>query len=240
MANELVEVGLSLPALSGLGNDYNEEMSGMKITFDRIKVPSGGGLAFEVPGDDPDSPDLVKEIVGVVVDQYPVNAYWKDKYTGQNNQPDCSSLDGHIGSGTPGGDCSKCPMNQWGSDGTKGKACKNMRRLYILTENNIFPLLLTLPPTSIQNWADFLAKKVLQKRLQRHEVIVKITLRKETNASGIVYSQVQFSLVGMVPSDKLAQIAKYCADIKPLTRAVMIGGDETTSSHADSIDDLPF
>ena len=35
-----------------------EELDGLgSIPFDVVKIPSGGGVAFEVPGDDPDNPD---------------------------------------------------------------------------------------------------------------------------------------------------------------------------------------
>ena len=33
-----------------------------KIPYDRVKIPSGGTTAFEVPSDDPDNPDIEKEI----------------------------------------------------------------------------------------------------------------------------------------------------------------------------------
>ena len=36
----------------------HEELDGLgPIPFDTVKVPSGGGIAFEVPSDDPESPD---------------------------------------------------------------------------------------------------------------------------------------------------------------------------------------
>ena len=38
-----------------------EEMSGLSASFERIKIPSGGGTVFEIPGDDPDEPETVKE-----------------------------------------------------------------------------------------------------------------------------------------------------------------------------------
>ena len=89
---------VNLPALNDdLAEVIAEEMDGLSIEFDRVKIPSGGGLAFEVPGDDPDEPDMKKEIVGVIVDQHAVNAYWAVKYSGQNNPPDCSSMDGKVG-----------------------------------------------------------------------------------------------------------------------------------------------
>ena len=52
------------PALNDdLAEVIAEEMNGLTIEFDRVRIPSGGGLAFEIPGDDPDNPELAKEIV---------------------------------------------------------------------------------------------------------------------------------------------------------------------------------
>src|SRR5690606_29691000 len=77
-----------------------EELEGLELTFDRVKIPSGGGLAFEIPIDD-DEVDTAKEIVGVVVDHHRVNAYWPTLYSGQGQPPACSSMDGKIGMATP-------------------------------------------------------------------------------------------------------------------------------------------
>ena len=57
------------------------ELDGLPITLDKVKIPAGGGLSFEVPGNDPDSPDSAKEIVGVIVDHYPLNSYWPKNIT---------------------------------------------------------------------------------------------------------------------------------------------------------------
>lgn len=35
---------------------FSEELDGLRPSFERIKIPAGGGLAYEVPGDDPNSP----------------------------------------------------------------------------------------------------------------------------------------------------------------------------------------
>ena len=72
----------------------SEELAGLTIQFPVIKVPSGGGLAFEVPGDDPNSPDLQKEFNAVILHQHPMLSYYKEKYTGGNQAPDCGSYDG--------------------------------------------------------------------------------------------------------------------------------------------------
>jgi len=124
-----------LPVLSDdMGQALAEEMDGLTLSFPRVKIPSGGGLAFEVPGDDPENPDTEKEIVGVIVDHHPVNAYWADKYAGANNPPDCASMDGKIGVDQDGNrqPCNSCQLNEWGTaDDGRGKACKNTHRVYI-------------------------------------------------------------------------------------------------------------
>ena len=223
-----------------LGEAMSEEMEGLSIDFDRVKIPSGGGLAFEVPGDDPDNPDMAKELVGVIVDHHPVNAYWAQKYSGQNNPPDCFSMDGKTGIGNPGGACKNCRFNQWGSDpdGNGGKACKNMHRVYLLREGEMFPLMLTLPPTSIKPFSNYLAKRVIGRGRRSYGVITKITLKRETNKGGIAYSQAQFSVAGELSPEETAKAAEYAKGIKAITRT--IGVDAADYAAERSANDVPF
>lgn len=187
----------------GIAQSLAEEFDGLgTISFDRVKIPSGGGLAFELPGEDEDNPVSSQEIVGIIVYDHPVNAYWRDKYAGGNEAPDCSSSDGKEGIERETGcinECSACPWNQFGSDGA-GKACKNMRRLYIVQEGEVMPLLLTLPPTSLRYFKDYKWNKIFAKakRIDRRtfDVVTRITLKKEKSGDGIVYSRAEFSLVG--------------------------------------------
>jgi len=231
---------INLPALNDeLGQAIEEELDGLNIEFDRVKIPSGGGLAFEVPGDDPDTPDMVKEIIGVIVDHHPVNAFWSDKYSGQNNPPDCSSMDGKRGVDQDGNEkpCNSCPYNQWGSDpdGNGGKACKNMHRVYTLREGEMFPLLLTLPPTSLKNLSNYLAKRVVGKGRRSYEVLTKVSLKKATSRGGITYSQASFALTGVLSKEEAAKMAEYAAGIKPITRKLEIQGDEYISSEEEEV-----
>lgn len=57
--------------------DLDEENG---IICRQIKIPSGGGKAFEVESDDPDDPEVMKEISGVIVFTHRANAYWEHKY----------------------------------------------------------------------------------------------------------------------------------------------------------------
>jgi len=216
----------NLPALTDeMGQALAEEMDGLTLNFPRVKIPSGGGLAFEVPGDDPDSPEIVKEIIGVIVDHYPVNAYWEKAYTGGNVPPDCSSMDAKNGDY---GSCASCSFNQWGSDPKdgKGKACKNMHRVYILREGEVLPLLLTLPPTTLKNFSDYIGLRVVTKGYRSHAVITKVGLKKAQNAGGIDYSQAVFALAGKLSPQQTESMADYAQGIKATTRQVAIGAEE--------------
>lgn len=35
------------------------EMDGLSAAFERVKIPSGGGVMFEIPGENPEEPDTV-------------------------------------------------------------------------------------------------------------------------------------------------------------------------------------
>ena len=227
-----------------------EELEGLDLSFDRVKIPSGGGLAFEIPLDD-DEVDTVKEIVGVIVDHHRVNAYWPAAFSGQGQPPACSSVDGKTGVAAPDADlawagrtqaCAECPLNQWGSDegGGGGKACKNMVRIYIVREGDVFPLMLTLPPTSIRNWANYLAKRVLAKGLRPHQVVTRIGLKREQSRSGIAYSQATFKLVGVLPEDVQQRMAAYSQSIKRVTRGLGITSEDYEVTGTSDDEDAPF
>lgn len=216
--------GFALPNLDGeIAEAMENEMDGLPITFDRAKIPAGGGLAFEVPGEDPDSPDMLKEIIGVIADHHALNAYWQEKFNGQNTPPDCSSMDGKNGEGNPGGKCSSCPYNQFGSGGDgSGKACKNMHRVYLLRSGELIPILLTLPPTSIKAFADYLGKRVVSKGKRSYGVLTKVTLKKAVSSTGIQYSQAQFAVVADLDPAAVKAMREFSERIKPVTRRLAI------------------
>lgn len=230
---------INLPMLSNpqeVMEILEENMQGVAPEFPRVKIPSGGGISFEIPGDNPDEPDSVKELEGVVLDHYPVNAFWAKKFSGENNPPDCASLDGKIGQapeGSPvpwaGGlqNCATCPFNQWGSakddagNATNGKACKNMHRLYLLRENEIFPVLVTLPPTSVPHWTAYTAR--LSGKLRRfYGVVTKIKLKKAKNKGGIEYSEAVFGTTKELSAEEIPAMKELSASLKSAMRAVTI------------------
>jgi hypothetical protein len=207
---------------------FAQEMDGFTPTFERIRIPSGGGLAYEVPTDDPDSPDMIKEFKAVILYQHPLQSYYKDDYTGGNNPPDCGSLDGHIGIESESGEvknCQNCPLNKFGSGKTgKSKACKQKRRLFVLKEGDDFPYILTIPTGSINNFGAYLFK-ALRKCGKPYGVVTKFSLRKAQNAGGINYSQVVCTKDRDLTEEELQSIAPFAEQISQLAAKVSMVED---------------
>lgn len=143
----------------------------------------------------------VEKITGIIIDNNPVNAWWEKSFdeTGGGTPPDCSALDGirpDQGCPKPQAEtCLVCPRNQFGSDGGRGKACKNMRRLHILLQGNAIPYRLTLSPANLRPFGDFMTNDVRGKRLKLIGVITEMSLVSERNQDGIEYSEIVFRIV---------------------------------------------
>ena len=181
------------------------EMSGMDITFDRISVPAAGGQAFEVPGEMPGETAMVKDFRGVILCHHPMFSYYRERFTGGNNPPDCGSYDGITGVGKPGGVCARCPLNVYGSGENGGKACKNKRRVYVLREGELIPVLLTLPTGSIKEFNVYI-QQLLAKGNRSYSVVTKFSLTKATNAKGITYSKVLFTAASKLSPEELPYV----------------------------------
>jgi len=248
MSKEIAKIEKSfiLPILSeSESEDMSEEMEGLEINFDRVKIPSGGSTAFEVPGDDPESPDIEKAITGVIVDKHAVNAYWVSSFDGNNVAPDCSSMDGKVGTGNPGCYCKDCEFNQYGSgENGKGKACKNMFRIYILRSGEMFPILITLSPASLRPFSDYMAKRILTKGHKSYGVLTKITLKKALSSGGITYSQAQFTLLETLTPDEIIKMKYFSENIKKISRKFEINeadNEEKTPEDTDQVsNETPF
>jgi hypothetical protein len=196
-----------------------EELDGLDLTFERIKIPSAGSTVFEMPGEDGE-PDSVKEFSAVILYHHPLFCYYKTKYTGGNNPPDCGSFDGVTGVGDPGGECKKCLLNQYETaEEGKGKACKNRRRIYVLREGELFPLLLSLPTGSLKELTKYL-KRLLSKGKKSNAFVTSFSLKKATNSGGVVYSQAQFTIDRPLSPEECALVEKMSEQIKAYSRNV--------------------
>lgn len=209
-----------------------------------IKIPAGGGLAYEVQGDEEDEVDYKKEITGVIVFTHRLNGYWPETFgsgDGEDKIPVCSSMDGKTGLNRETGEvrhCESCPFNQFGSGtdnkgaAARGKACKNMRRLYMMLDGDPNFYLLSVPPTSIKEVNRRLAKIMGSKGIPYTGLVVSLKLEKATNAGGIAYSKVVIEKKGLLPPAASAAAQEMRRQIKAKYQDLAITLDDYAAAPA--------
>ena len=215
-----------------LAEALTSELGGMDISFDRVSIPAAGGQAFEVPGEMPGETDMVKEFSGVILFHHPMFTYYRERFSGGNNAPDCGSYDGNIGVGNPGGPCATCPLNQFGSGENGGKACKNKRRIYVLREGELIPILLVLPTGSMKEFSVYI-KRLLAKGKKSNSVVTTFSLKKVTNASGIAYSQAQFAVERFLTAEEMPFVQQMSDQVKSF--ATRVAYDEAPGEIIDPV-----
>lgn len=203
--------------------DFNavveEEMDGLNAFFERIKMPSGETTLYQLPTDNPDEPEFAKDFSAVILHHHPIRAYFKSKFTGAANPPDCGSLDAVKGHGNPGGDCKNCIYNEYNSGDNGSKACKERHRLYLLREGEMFPVILSLPTGSLKELSRYLMR-LLTKGIKSNEVVTKFSLVKATNKGGIVYAKACFQMERKLTAEELPLVDGLSEQIKMMSRDI--------------------
>ena len=173
-------------------------------------ITGGGHLQFEIPSGNPDVPDYAPYLEGVILYSHNSNAYWPEGSEYDDDQPPlCQSFDGKVGYGEPGGTCADCVLNQFGSDGNnKGKACKNMRMLYLLRSGEYMPIQIALPPTSLMPYTRFVNEAFLSRRRKVCTGVVRIGLKKVVSGSH-EYCVATFTKIADFAGEDLAHIRAY-------------------------------
>lgn len=190
-----------------------DELAGLEFTFDRIRMPSDGDTVFEVPDGDTDRVVLENELTCIILFHHPAYTYYRKSYDGGTNPPDCGSFDGLNGIGDPGGACISCPLNQFGSGNGQGKACKNRRMLYILRENEMIPMMLSLPTGSLKEFVRYF-KRQLSRGRRLSQIVTKISLKKVSNSSGNAFSQASFRFERVLTGEERAAVSIMTEAVK--------------------------
>lgn len=139
-----------------------------------------------------------KEIDGVIVFHHKARGYWEEE--GQQ-VPSCSSMDGKTGIDEDGEmkQCSNCPHNAWGSGKEgRGKACKEMRWIYVLQAGETIPSRISIPPTSIGQFDAFITA-LAQRRTAPIQKIVSLKLEPAEKQGYKFSALAQPQVVGDTP-----------------------------------------
>lgn len=214
-----------------------EDMEGVTLRLPRAKIPGGGTIQFEMTGENPDEPEYAKVIEGVLMYTHLANAYWPEGEEYDDDAPPlCQSVDGKTGYGTPGGMCQSCLLNQFGSDskGGAGKACKNMRMLYILRSGESMPLQLALPPTSLKGYNDFVSAAFLSRQRGICSGVVQITLKK-VSSGGHDYSIAVFKKIYDFTGPELAAVRELSAGLRQQLKSM---NEQRAATHAANAENI--
>lgn len=184
----------------------------------RVRIPGSGGIAWEMPS--VGKPVVAQEFDAVILGFVDQRAWWEQKY-GQGDSasapPDCYSLDlvhgqGMMAEKVPGHLCAQCPMSQFGSavrdngEPGRGQACKQVRFVYALRPDDLVPMLVALPPTSLKPVRAYLLALLNAEKRSAWGVVTRFGLEKTSNADGVAYSRVSLSMVRTLEPDEAAAV----------------------------------
>ncbi len=229
-----------------------EELKDMdRLPYGRIKIAAGGVNVFQVFDPGEEDAAAAQTVEGVIILSHKTNGLWLSAFGGDNKVPDCASIDGEFGTRADTGECvscSDCPYNQFGSDNGgqgRGKACKNMRRVFLMRRGDIFPMVLTLPPTALKAYDNY-RTKVMLGRKRMSAVLTRITLKSEKNKDGITYSVPVFEAVGLLPADEAKAVAQYATEFSASAKRMNVSVDDLSGNAQDGPtevvppDDIPW
>lgn len=94
-----------------------------------------------------------------------------------------------------------------------------MRNLYILRSGEHMPMLLSLPPTSLRPYSDFITAAFATRRRPIYSGVVQIGLKRVDNGSN-TYSVAIFRLVQRFEGNDLLQIKQYADGFREQIKAM--------------------
>lgn len=174
-----------------------------------------------------------KSLTGILVFHHKARGYWE---TEGQKIPTCSSMDGATGTNENGEErtCKSCQFNVFGSgkDGF-GKACKEMRWIYLLQTGEIIPSRISLPPSSLGQFDSFITA-LAQKRIAPVQKVIKLGL--ETGESrGFEYSVLaQPEVVGDVPREDILGLIQMREGVVAAARKAGIDAEDYYDGDAEN------
>jgi hypothetical protein len=216
-------------------------IGGQKLSefdLDRVTIPAGGGKAWTVPTLEGD--EVTPTLQGVIVFWKDTRAWWDKSFEEQGGgaPPDCSSADAEratvnedgVHPGAPSDEnglliCEACPKSQFGSDprpGSKAQHCKLVRQLFLLTPDDLLPIVVSLPPTSVGTAGKYFLR-LSRAGVPYYSVVTQIELSQEQSGGGIKYSRANFSLVERLDAESAANIERYAEALRPAFARSQVG-----------------
>ncbi|PWI56055.1 hypothetical protein [Sulfoacidibacillus thermotolerans] len=168
----------------------------------------------------------------------------------QDNQegtmPLCSSVDGKAGQYVDENgvimprSCQGCPFDVYGSDfnGGRGKACKTMRRLYVLTADSDVPAVLNLPPSSLKVWDQFVSAVRFQGQFVS-SFEIELALEIKRNGAN-TWSQLKQPTVvrALTPVERM-RVLKIGKELEEKHKSYKVSVDDYTAIELPPVPEIP-
>lgn len=210
--------------------DELDDLGGSGIDYRQIKMPTGKVKTFIVESEDPEDPDMEKELRGVILFTHLMNARWEGDYSGENRLPVCTSWDAKQGVVMSTGECvmcDHCKYNQFRerADGTMSKECKNMRRIYLMLDGKPQLYLLTVPPTSLKDTQKQL-RRIMSGGKPYTQIVLSFTLTGAVSKGGQDYAKLSISYVGDLSQEQVALTKTMRAEIRDQFKDIAITSED--------------
>ena len=217
-------------ALNALKERINEVQDNINAV-DNFQLPKVklGSDGFEIT----DGEDTLDDIEGTLVHLRKVNIYYEKPYQpGNEEPPTCFSPDGvtpdHTIALPVNPTCKGCPKSEYGTSplGT-GKACRNMRLVYLLmTDEAIIPRVLTVPPTSLRAVDKYLMD-LTERGLNFRKVKTKIHAYKEDKKA--TYCKLKFSMAEKLSKERSFEVETIRTQLLPVLNGHSMDAAESGS-----------
>ncbi len=214
--------------------------------FPRIKVPAGGETNWVLSG--LTGPLIMAALEGIIVFKRTTRAYWKieadDPKAAKNTPPNCTSINGLVGVGDPGGCCYNldkrlvCPLAGYGTSkgGTgPGQACKEVTQLFFLRGDSMLPELIALPPTSVKPARKYFVR-LTASRVPYFAMLTRITLIKKESANGKPYAVAQLDTVRPLAGVELENAVGFNRLIGPMLQSAAADTETASESAFGQVD----
>lgn len=232
-----------IPMYAGLDEELKAEIQDELDDFEdaggidcrRIKMPTGNSKSFEVESDNPDDPDMEKELRGVILFTHKMNARWEGDYGGENRMPVCSSWDAKQGMAFETGEvinCDTCQYNEFKGNG-QGKECKNTRRIYLMLDGKPHLYLLTVPPTSL-NAVSKQLKRLITGGTPLTRMFVAFRLESAVSKGGKDYARITVEKAGDLTKEQGNLARQMREEIKKQYTTVAVDNDDYNVSDSSS------
>lgn len=151
-------------------------------------------------------------IVCVIINYHILNIMWPPR-SNTPQRPVCWSVDGIkpdiqvIPANCQSDYCASCDRNLWKEKG-KPKECKNLFRIYVLPENGIEPITMTIPITSVRAFRQFITD--LRVNHQSYsKCLIQISAYKGQTANFPDVTMFKFSFTRKLEEPEHAKIREY-------------------------------